>query len=238
MQFRSDCITPPKLDAIALVHQFSARLHLHVDICTAMTYLVLIYAAHIVLEQNKRSETSERRVGRDILVDGYNVINRNVSFQTLSAKSLTSARQLLVNQLANRYRHTPHQVFIVFDGDGVSEQSTQDRRVRIIYSRAGETADSVIARLAASARATGREVELYSDDSEVRQSVAQQGGKVGSTNQLTKHLNAAPADLARLSHHRQQARRQYGLDPTQKYELDEDQPTSSHKRKKGKKTRH
>ena len=177
-------------------------------------------------------------MGRDILVDGYNVIKRDASFQALSVKRLADARQLLVDQLASRYRHTPHQVIVVFDGDGVSEQSTQDRRVRIIYSRAGETADRVIARLAASARAVGREVELYSDDREVRQSVSQQGGSVGSTNQLTKHLNAAPADLARLSLHRQQARRQYGLDPAQKYELDDYEPISSHNRKRGKKTRH
>jgi len=185
-----------------------------------------------------RAETGERTVGRDILVDGYNVIKRDVSFQTLSTKRLAAARQLLVDQLASRYRHTPHQVIVVFDGDGVSEQSIQDCRVRIIYSRAGETADSVIARLAASARTMGREVELYSDDREVRQSVTQQGGSVGSTGQLTKHLNAAPADLARLSHHRQQARRQYGLDPAQKYELDDYQPTSSHNRKRKKTPRH
>jgi len=174
-------------------------------------------------------------VGRDILVDGYNVIKRDVSFQALSAKSLVDARQLLVNQLASRYRHTPHQVIIVFDGDGVSEHSVQDRRVRIIFSRSGETADSVITRLAANARAAGREVELYSDDREVRQSVAQQGGRIGSTNKLTKNLNAAPSYLAHLSRHRQLARRQYGLDPTQKHELDNYQPTSSHKRKRGKK---
>jgi uncharacterized protein len=174
-------------------------------------------------------------MGRDILVDGYNVIKRNVSFQALSAKSLADARQLLVNQLVSRYRHTPHQVIVVFDGEGVSEQSTQNRRIRIIYSRAGETADSVISRLAASARATGREVELYSDDSEVRQSVSQQGGMISSTDQLTKNLNAAPVDLARLSHHRQLARRQYGLDPRQKYELDVYQSPSSKNRKREKK---
>ena len=191
-----------------------------------------------VCRHSERLETGQRTVGRDILVDGYNVIKRDALFQALSAKRLADARQLLVDQLASRYRHTPHQVIVVFDGDGVREQSTQNRRVRIIYSRAGETADSVITRLATSARAVGCEVELYSDDREVRQSVSQQGGSVGSTNQLTKHLNAAPADLARLSHHRQQARRQYGLDPTQKYELDDYQPTSSHNRKRGKKTRH
>ena len=177
-------------------------------------------------------------MGHDILVDGYNVIKRNASLQALSVKSLADARQLLINQLRSRYRHTPHQVIVVFDGDGVSEQTIQDRRVRIMYSRAGETADSVIARLAASARTAGREVELYSDDSEVRQSVSQQGGTIKSTNQLTKNLNAAPADLARLSHHRQQARRQYGLDPRQKYELDDFQFPSSHNRKRGKKSRH
>jgi len=204
-----------------------------------MAYLVLICKnLRIVCRQNERSETGERTVGRDILVDGYNVIKRDVSFQALSAKRLAAARQLLIDQLASRYRHTPHQVIVVFDGSGVSEQSVQDRRVRIIYSRAGETADSVIARLAASARAVGREVELYSDDREVRQSVSQQGGSVGSTNQLTKHLNAAPAELARLSRHRQQARRQYGLNPAQKYELDDYEPTSSRNHKKAKKPRH
>jgi uncharacterized protein len=178
-------------------------------------------------------------VGRDILVDGYNIIKRDASFQSLGTKRLAAARQLLIDQLVSRYRHTPHQVIIVFDGEGASEQTIQDRRVRIIYSRAGETADSVIDRLAVTARAEGREVELYSDDTEVRQSVARQGGNVGSAGQLTKQLNAAPSDLARLSHHRQQARRQYGLDPTQKYNLDNEyQSPSSHGHKRKKASRH
>jgi uncharacterized protein len=184
-----------------------------------------------------RTETGERTVGREILVDGYNVIKRDASFQALSEKRLAAARQLLIDKLVNRYRHTPHQVIVVFDGDGTSEQSLQDRRVRIIYSRAGETADSVIARLATMARAMGREIELYSDDQEVRQAVVQQGGGVGSSSKLAKQLNAAPTELARLSHHRQQARRQYGLEPAQKYELDEYQNPSSHGRKRKKASR-
>ncbi len=178
-------------------------------------------------------------MGHDILVDGYNVINRDASFQTLGAKDLAAARQLLINQLVNRYRHTPYQVIIVFDGNGTSEQTIQDRRVRIIFSPAGETADSVIARLATTARAAGREVEIYSDDREVQQSVSRQGGSALSIGQLTKHLNAAPANLARLSHHRQRVRRQYGLDsPRNDQDDDEYQPPSSHGRKKKKASRH
>jgi uncharacterized protein len=183
-------------------------------------------------------------VGRDILVDGYNVIKRDASFQTLGKKNLAAARQLLVNQLVNRYLHTSHRVIVVFDGNGASEQTVHDRHVRVIYSRAGETADSVIARLATTARAAGHEVEIFSDDAEVQQSGARQGGKTGSTDQLTRHLNAAPPALARLSHHRQKARRQYGLNPAQKYEYEEYEeyekyePPRSPRRKKKKASRH
>ncbi len=179
-------------------------------------------------------------MGRDILVDGYNVINRDASFQSLGARNLAAARQLLIDKLVNRFRHTPHQVIIVFDGDGASERTVQYRRVRIIFSRAGETADAVIARLATTARSTGREVELYSDDGEVQQAVARQGGSTRSTGQLTNHLNAAPTGLASLSHHRQQVRRQYGLDPRQKYNDDDDEYQSlrSPGRKKKKASRH
>ncbi len=193
-------------------------------------------------------------MGRDILVDGYNIIKRDASFQTLGKKNLAAARQLLVNQLVNRYLHinqlvnrylhTAHRVIVVFDGNGASEQTVHDRQVRVIYSRAGETADSVIARLAATARAAGREVEIFSDDAEVQQSGARQGGKTGSAGQLTRHLNAAPPALARLSRHRQQARRQYGLNPAQKYEDDEYEeheeyePPRSPRRKKKKASRH
>jgi len=177
-------------------------------------------------------------VGRDILVDGYNIIKRDASFQTLGKKNLAAARQLLVNQLVNRYLHTPHRVIVVFDGNGASEQTVHDRQVRVIYSRAGETADSVIARLATTARAAGHEVEIFSDDAEVQQSGARQGGKTGSTGQLTRHLNAAPPALARLSRHRQQARRQYGLNPAQKYEDEEYEPPRSPRRKKKKASRH
>ena len=174
-------------------------------------------------------------MGCDILVDGYNVIKNNEPFRSAQKHSLEYARTLLVKQLNSRYRHTPYQVTVVFDGDSVHEQTLHEQRVRIVYSRRGETADRVITRLAAQSREAGREVVTISDDLEVRHSVSGSGGAVRSTDRLIHHLNAPPPDVARKFRHRQQAIRAYGLNPTLKDRDDGDLHSSS---RKGKKTPH
>ena len=171
-------------------------------------------------------------MGRDILVDGYNIIKNSATFRTVETRNFAAAREALITQLVNRYRHTPHHVIVVFDGDGTSEQVCHDRRIRVIYSRHSETADSVIKRLAAEARAAGREVEMYSNDGEVRQAVAQQGGGVHSVNQLTSQLNAPSRDVARRARYRLAVRQKYGLDPS--YDPDSE-PEYPHTPKGGKK---
>ena len=153
-------------------------------------------------------------VARDILVDGYNIIKNNSSFRAVESKNFAAARETLITLLVQRYRHTPHQVIVVFDGDGKDEQTYSVQRVRVIYSRYDQTADSVIARLAAEAQQAGREVEMYSNDGEVQQAVARQGGGVHTVNQLTSQFNAPSRDTARRIQHRQTVRRQYGLDPS------------------------
>lgn len=172
---------------------------------------------------------------RDILVDGYNVIKNNLMFQTLVGKNFAYARELLIRQLKNRYRHSVQRVTVVFDGDGNREQVSHDEHVRIIFSRYGETADSVIARLAAEAQLAGRSVEMYSDDEEVRTSVVEKGGGVKSTDQLTRSLTAAPRDMAARSWHRQEMRHVYGIDPLAKHKDDDYEPPPQKKRGKKKK---
>ncbi len=160
-------------------------------------------------------------MGRDILVDGYNVIKNSASFASVEARNLAAAREALITQLVSRYRHTPHRVTVVFDGDGASEQVSYDRRICIIFSRHSETADSVIARLATASGYAGRQVEMYSNDGEVQRAVTQQGGDVRTTDQLTKQLNAAPRDVERRYRQRMARRRRYGLDGSDR---DEDEP--------------
>src|SRR5579883_2523749 len=99
-----------------------------------------------------------------ILIDGYNVIKNNPMFQFVEMKNLAEARTLLIKQLKNRFRNTSQRVVVVFDGNDRQEQIYHDEHIRVIYSRYGETADSVIARLAAQARNDGHGIAGYSDD--------------------------------------------------------------------------
>lgn len=177
-------------------------------------------------------------MGCDILVDGYNVIKKNSMFQILETRNLAVARDTLIKQLKNRYRHTTFRVIVVFDGNGSCEQVSHDEHIRIIFSRQGQTADSVIARLAAEARANGREILVYSDDIEVQQSVIEQGGKRHTTQHLTKHLNAAPLDVEIRARHRQAIRHDYGLDPTAKWKDDEEAPPVTYHKKRKKPRKH
>ena len=168
----------------------------------------------------------------DILIDGYNVIKNNAMFQFMELRSRAEARTLLMKQLRNRYQHTEHTIIVVFDGDGVREQVTYEEHIRVIFSKHGETADSVIARLAAEASQAGRQIAMYSNDGEVRRSVVEQGGEVHTTQHLTKQLTAAPRDVAIRSQHRQAIRRIYGIDTMYKMDDEEEQPRFTGKKKK------
>jgi uncharacterized protein len=171
----------------------------------------------------------------DILVDGYNVIKNNAMFQFLEVKSRAEARMLLIKQLRNKYLHSTDTIIVIFDGDGAKEQVSHEEHIRVIFSRHGETADSVIKRLAAEACKAGRHVAMYSNDAEVRRAVMEAGGQVHTTGQLTKHLTAAPHDAALRSAHRQWARRVYGIDPMYKGDDEPGPPRSQGKKKKKRK---
>lgn len=189
---------------------------------------------------NKRAE--ERKggnvvMGRDVLVDGYNVIKKNPMFRAMEIKNLANARASLIRQLQNRFSRTEHRVIVVFDGNGDKEQISHEDHIRIVFSRYGEAADSVITRLAAQARLAGREVEMYSDDGEVKQAVIEQGGIARTTEQLRTQLNAAPDALTRRVMHRQAMKRMYGLDPMYKGD-DEPPPMQTRGKKRKKSARH
>ncbi|MBR3325986.1 MAG: NYN domain-containing protein [Atopobiaceae bacterium] len=129
-----------------------------------------------------------------LLVDGYNVIGATPRYASLidehagggalaDVASLSrdpyghdpfeSARRTLVSDVAT-YAQRQYEAVVVFD----AAQNLSDERpafspggVRVVFSRTGESADTVIERYAMRAREKGREVLLVTSDNAIRATV-------------------------------------------------------------------
>jgi len=86
-----------------------------------------------------------------IIADGYNIINAWPELNKLKSANLEHAREKLVETMANYAALTGKQVAVVFDAHRTEEKTRyydEIDNVKIIYTRADETADALIERLA------------------------------------------------------------------------------------------
>lgn len=153
--------------------------------------------------------------GRVIVVDGYNAIRRTEGLRAAEARGgLEAGREALLGWLVSRYRATPHAVVVVFDGAEAAEREERRprwSRCRIVYSRAGTSADEVVARIAAEERARGAEVMMFSDDGALRAAVAGAGATPASIQTLAEQVNAPDKYRRKQARHRAYVRRRYGI---------------------------
>jgi predicted RNA-binding protein with PIN domain len=108
-----------------------------------------------------------------LLVDGYNVLRSNGTYSHLTEETpdhthdaFNLARQTLVTDVAT-FAGREYEATVVFDGGGNPLSTGQPREVagiRVIFSAAGVSADSVIEELARDAVARGREVLVVTSD--------------------------------------------------------------------------
>jgi uncharacterized protein len=119
-------------------------------------------------------------VKRIVLVDGYNIIKRDPTLSGLERLGLQVAREALFSRLLSSYDLRGNEITVVFDGQGPRETTDRWGVLKIVYSRAGESADAVIARLAATCKDPSQMIGL-SDDRAVRQSVTQAGGQAAGS---------------------------------------------------------
>lgn len=148
---------------------------------------------------------------RTVFVDGYNVIRNTPALAELERVNMEAGREALLRRLIARYRHTPYEVVIVFDGADERETSqpvTGFSRGRVIFSRCGEKADSVIIRMSADACGAGREAVVYSNDGEVRLGAAAGGAKAARADDLREDMKSAPRLLRKRFIHQQAVRRE------------------------------
>ncbi|MHB1005661.1 MAG: NYN domain-containing protein [Chloroflexota bacterium] len=119
---------------------------------------------------------TEHTMVTHVFVDGYNVIRQNSTLSQYERQSLELARGALVTRLNNDPKLARAEITVVFDGTkgGLTREHVERKgRVRVIYSRLGETADEVIKRLVSAC--TG-EVQVISNDRELRDHATAHGG--------------------------------------------------------------
>jgi uncharacterized protein len=96
-------------------------------------------------------------MGLHIIIDGYNLVRRSEELSRIDRTDITRGREALIEKLAAYRRLKPHRITVVFDGAGAPALSPGRDRAKgigIVFSRGGESADAVIARMARQERAT------------------------------------------------------------------------------------
>jgi predicted RNA-binding protein with PIN domain len=90
-----------------------------------------------------------------LIIDGYNLIRQSHELSSLDRRNLELGREALLDRLAIYKRLKRHKITVVFDGTNASDITQQKDRVKgveIRFSREGESADTVIKRMAATER--------------------------------------------------------------------------------------
>ena len=84
-----------------------------------------------------------------LIVDGHSVIFAWPELRELHERRTSLAREALVRKLRDYQDWTGVRVIVVFDGTGTAiDVSSHPEEVQIFYSRVGQTADSIVERLA------------------------------------------------------------------------------------------
>ena len=84
-----------------------------------------------------------------LIVDGHSVIFAWPELRAMHQRRTSLARDALVRKLRDYQDWTGVRAIVVFDGKGTAvDASAEPGEIQIFYSRAGQTADSVVERLA------------------------------------------------------------------------------------------
>ena len=117
-----------------------------------------------------------------LVVDGYNIIHATPKYERLiydrsdepyTSDVFDSARMALIADVA-AFAQGSYEAVIVFDGAGNVNPDRPDitqAGIRLVFSRTGETADTVIERLVTECRLQEREVTVVTSDNTIRATV-------------------------------------------------------------------
>ncbi len=132
---------------------------------------------------------------RVLIVDGHSMIFQWSDLAAQHARRGTTARENLIRLLTSLQDNSHWTVAVVFDGKGAKpNEASEPDGITVLYSRDGQTADSIIERLAAKYRDT-YDVTVATDDHMERTTVESFGAGTMSSFQLRAEIDQAGRDL-------------------------------------------
>lgn len=128
---------------------------------------------------------------RVLIVDGHSMIFQWPDLTLQHAKKTSVARETLIRMLTGLQDNSDWHVAVVFDGKGAkASEVSQNYGIQVFYSKADQTADSIIERLSAT-YANQYDVTVATDDIMERTTVASFGASAISAFQLREEIEGA-----------------------------------------------
>jgi len=132
-----------------------------------------------------------------IVIDGYNLIRQSQRLKRLDYQDIQLGRQGLLEELAHYKKRKHHRLTVVFDGAKApvfTQQQDRIKGIEIQFSRMGESADTVIKRIAAKEK---EKALIVSSDRDIIDYAISQGAAVIGSQDFSEKIErtaSAPND--------------------------------------------
>ncbi|MGD8295746.1 MAG: NYN domain-containing protein [Desulfobacterales bacterium] len=123
-----------------------------------------------------------------IIIDGYNLIRQSNRLSNLDLQDIQLGRDALIDMLSAYKKVKAHRITVVFDGTRTplfSQQRNRLKGITVIFSHKGESADTVIKKMARKERQAAL---VVSSDQDIVQSAAASGTATVSANDFENKL--------------------------------------------------
>ena len=131
-----------------------------------------------------------------IIIDGYNLIRQSNTFYEFDHQDIQLGRDVLLDMLAEYKNIKHHRITVVFDGtyaQSFMNRKNKTKGINVLFSRRGETADTVIKRMALQEK---EKALVVSSDREIADFASLQGSATVSSHEFEKKMeNAVYIDI-------------------------------------------
>lgn len=133
-----------------------------------------------------------------LIVDGYNIIGAWPELIELKNKDLASARDRLIEILADYQGYTGYKVIVVFDAYEVKgiEKKYRKHQVEVIFTKAEETADERIEKLAAELSDIKTQIYVATSDYTEQWAIFGQGALRISARELLTEVQSIEKEIS------------------------------------------